>query len=150
VGGAATNRRKKELWTCPKCGQSFVTRNLWHSCVARTVDDFFAGQPVKKRLFAAYLKFIRRCGPVVVNVTKTRISIQARVRFAGVPSLTKGEGLPCGFWLKRKIASPRFTKIEFIPPNNWVYRFLLRDQSELDAEVSGWIEEAYRVGTQQG
>ena len=22
----------KPLWTCPKCGHSFVTRNIWHSC----------------------------------------------------------------------------------------------------------------------
>jgi hypothetical protein len=135
-------RRARPLWTCPKCGQSFVTKNLWHSCVARTVDDFFAGQPLKKRLFDAYLRFIRRCEPVVVNVTKTCISIQARVRFAGIPVLTKGDGLLCGFWLKRRIDSPRFTKVEFIPPNNWVYRFLLRDAAGLDDEVSAWIREA--------
>ena len=32
-------------WTCPECGARFVTRNLSHSCVRRTVNEFFAGKP---------------------------------------------------------------------------------------------------------
>lgn len=46
-----------------------------------------------------------------------RISFQARVRFAGIPRVTK-DGLVGGFWLKHRIESPRFTRVEFLPPSS--------------------------------
>jgi hypothetical protein len=88
------------------------------------------------------------CGKVIVNVDKTRISFQTRTRFAGVPRVTKGT-LYGGFWLKYKLESPRFTKVEFIPPNNYVYQFPIKDESDLDDEVASWIIEACKVGNQE-
>lgn len=70
-----------------------------------------------------------------------------RVRFAGVVRLRK-DGLVCGFWLKRRVASPRFSKVEHLGRSDWVYQFVLRDEAELDDEVLGWIREAYDVGRQ--
>ena len=32
---------KKPLWTYPKCGYRFVTRNMWHSCSNYSRDDHF-------------------------------------------------------------------------------------------------------------
>ena len=29
-----------DLWKCPRCGASFVSKNLWHSCGEATVDDW--------------------------------------------------------------------------------------------------------------
>lgn len=65
----------------------------------------------------------------------------------GVARLRKG-GLVCGFWLKRQISSPRFSKVEHVGKRDWVYQFVLRDEGELDDEVRGWIREAYDVGLQ--
>ena len=138
---------QKPLWTCPDCGQSFVTPRMWHSCVRLTLDDFFAGHEEQRPLFAAFLAPAERFGPVTVNVNKTRISFQGRVRFAGISGLRR-DGLVCNFWLKRRIESPRFSKVELFPPDNHVYQFRLRDAAELDAEVAGWLEEAARVGQQ--
>ena len=36
-------RKKKPLWTCPKCRHKFVTRNMWHSCGRFRVTDHFKG-----------------------------------------------------------------------------------------------------------
>lgn len=106
------------LWTCPKCRQRFVTRNMWHSCVRSTAAHFFRDRdPRLRQLYRAYLAFVRRIGPVTVNVTKSRISFQGRVRFAGVAAVRK-DALVAGFWLKRRIESPRFGRVEFIPPDN--------------------------------
>ena len=58
------------------------------------------------------------------------------------------DGLVCGFWLKRRVESSRFSKVELIGKQDWVYRFVLRDETELDDEVRGWIREAYDVGRQ--
>jgi hypothetical protein len=115
---------------------------MWHSCVRLTTAQFFEGRDPKiVALYREYLRFVRRFGPVTVNVTRTRISFQRRVRFAGVAGLRK-DGLVCGFWLKRRIHSPRFGKVEFIPPDNYVYRFTLRTSADLDAEAASWFREA--------
>src|SRR5262249_27491365 len=98
-----------------------------------------------KPLYRDYLRFVRRIGPVTVNVNKTRISFQRRVRFAGVAGLTRN-ALVCGFWLRRRIGDPRLMKIEFIPPDNYVYRFKLADRAGLDEQVRRWMTEAYEVG----
>lgn len=139
----------RSLWRCPKCRQRFVTANMWHSCVRLTIARFFHGrEPRLKRLYHDYLAFVRRIGPVTVNVTKTRISFQGRVRFAGVAAVRK-DALMAGFWLKRRIESPRFARVEFIPPDNYVYQFTLSAPSDLDAEAEQWLREAYDVGAQR-
>lgn len=140
----------KSLWQCPKCGQQFVSKNLWHSCFTQSLDQFFQGKnPKLKRLYQDYLQFVEKiCGKVIVNVNKTRISFQLKTRFAGVPRVTKDE-LICGFWLKKKIESPRFSKVEFIPPDNYVYQFRIKDKKDLDKEVASWITQACLVGNRE-
>lgn len=141
-------RPARPLWTCPSCGQSFVTPRMWHSCVRLTEEDFFAGRPRQRALYDAFLAFVRIRGPVTVNVNKTRISFQGRVRFAGVSRVTR-DGLVCNFWLKRRIDSPRFSRVDAYPRGDHVYSFRLTDAAELDDEVSAWIAEAYEVGMQR-
>jgi hypothetical protein len=143
----ARGKTKRPLWKCPECGQSFVTRNMWHSCVRLTEADFFRDRPRQKELYGAFLRLVRELGPVTINVTKSRISFQARVRFAGVARIVR-DGIVCGFWLKRRVESPRFSKVERIPPRDYIYQFKLTDEAQLDAEVRGWLAEAYRVGQQ--
>lgn len=139
---------RRPLWTCPECGQSFVTPRMWHSCVRLAEADFFAGRAAQQALYAAFLAFVRRLGPVTVNVNRTRISFQGRVRFAGVSRVTR-DGLVCNFWLKRQVDSPRFLRVEYLHPGNWVYQFRLTDADQLDDEAAGWIAEAYEVGMQR-
>jgi hypothetical protein len=50
--------------------------------------------------------------------------------------------------LKRRISSPRFSRVELLGKRDWVYQFVLRNEEELDGEVRGWIREAYDVGRQ--
>ena len=137
-----------DLWTCPRCGARFVTRNLWHGCGDYTVDGFFEGTPARLReLYDAWASLVGEFGPFEQVPTRSRIAFMVRVRFAGVVRLRK-DGLVCGFWLKRRIDSPRFTKVEHLGRSDWIYRFVLRDEDELDDEVRDWIREAYDVGRQ--
>ena len=73
------------MWRCPTCGQTFVTRNMPHSCQVVALDEHFAAsEPGVRATFDALLAAIEELGPVTVNATKSRISLQARMRFAAV------------------------------------------------------------------
>jgi hypothetical protein len=141
--------KRAPLWTCPKCGKKLVVRNLSHSCVRSTVDQFFEGKDPRARIiFDAFLKLARRCGPVRADVAKTRIAFQARTRFAALDAITK-EGVLFHVWLKHQITSPRFVKVELYKPNNYVHYFRIADPKELDNEVLDWLKQSYRVGMQE-
>jgi hypothetical protein len=138
----------RPLWTCPDCGQSFVGRNMAHSCCRFTEDDLFAGKESQRALYRAFRAFVERIGPITVNINKTRISFQGRARFASVNRVTR-DGLACHIWLKRRIDSPRFTRIECLPPGNYVHHFRLTDAAQLDEELQAGLAEAYEVGMQR-
>lgn len=118
-----------------------------HSCCQLTIDEFFRGREEFVPLYRALLRFLRENGPVTVNVNKTRISFQRRVRFATVSAVTRA-GFVCTFWLKRRISDPRL-RVEFLPPANYIYRFTLNDPRELDDQLRLWMAESYRVGQQR-
>jgi hypothetical protein len=138
----------RPLWTCPSCGHQFVTANIWHSCTRYTLDHHFTGRDPKLRdLFDAWLAFVERNGPVTVIAQKTRISFQVRVRFAG--AIIRKSYIECGFWLKRRVESPRFQRVEAFTKHDFGYYFRLTDKSQLDDELAGWVREAYEVGCQK-
>ena len=46
---------QRPLWTCPRCGKSYVTRNMWHSCVVVPLESHFVGRPRARELYDAVL-----------------------------------------------------------------------------------------------
>src|SRR4051794_18151563 len=75
----------RPLWTCPRCGQPFVSPHMPHSCAVVPLEEHFArSEPAVRAAFEALLAAAREHGPVTVNVTKSRIALQARGRFAAV------------------------------------------------------------------
>jgi hypothetical protein len=139
---------QRPLWTCPDCGQSFITRNMSHSCCRLSEEEFFGAREVQRALYRAFLAFAERFGPVTVNINKTRISFQGRARFACVDRVTK-DGLVCHVWLKRRLESQRFIRVEALPPNDFVHYFKLTDAAQLDEDAAQWVAEAYEVGMQR-
>lgn len=139
----------KPLWTCPKCQQKFVSKNMAHSCTTASLDDYFRDKDPKFRvLYGQFLQLVERiCGKVIVNINKTRISFQARTRFVAINALTE-PGIKAHIVTKQKLTSPRFFKVEKIG-NCYVQHFLLRDAKDLDEELKGWIRQAYKYGRQE-
>ena len=131
------------MWTCPVCGQSFVTRTMPHSCQVVGLDEFFAGSPLRD-MFERFVAAARENGPVTVNATKSRITLQVRMRFAAVQRPRK-RYLPAHFVLTWPIESPRLS-VEFLPPYYYVHKLRLED---VDDELKGWLAEAYRIGEQR-
>ena len=142
-------RRKRPLWTCPKCRHKFVARNASHSCGRYRLNDHFKGKnPIVKKLFHEFRSLVRHVGPAKVYAQKTRIVFQTRARFASV--IVRKSRLEVGLWLKRRREHDRLYRIEFYPPSDYVHRIRLARVDEIDRELSWFVKEAYKVGRQEG
>jgi len=139
----------RPLWTCPRCHRQFINRNMPHSCGRYSVEQFLAG---KSRgaisLYEHFSAAVRDCGPVQIAPARTRIGFQVRMIFAAVNKLSD-RGLEAHVVLTRRLESPRFRRIETMTPKCYVHHFRVESPSELDAEVKSWLQEAYKVGTQE-
>ncbi len=136
------------LWTCPRCGHRFVTRNLWHSCGRyKLADHFKLKDPIVPKLFNQFRAVARECGPVTVYAQKTRIVFQGRVRF-GV-AVTRKRWLDAGLWLTRRAKHPTLRRIEHIAPRCYVHSFRLQKLQDLDNAFAKLVWEAYAVGQQE-
>jgi hypothetical protein len=51
--------------------------------------------------------------------------------------------------LTAPVESPRFTRVEFLPPYYYVHRLRLRRAGDIDQELKGWLAQAYQVGEQR-
>lgn len=137
----------RPLWTCPRCGKQYVTRNMWHSCVVVPLESHFVNRPRARELFDAFLAAVRTTGPITVSVSKTRIEIMTRARFTGAQ--VRRDYLKVGLWLKRRVESPRFTKVEHLGQSDWLYYFDIRDESDIDDELLTLLRESRTVGDQR-
>ncbi len=140
--------KKKPLWTCPRCGHRFVTRNMSHSCGRYRLADHLAGKdPLVRRLFNGLRDMARENGPVTVYAQKTRIVFQNRGRFISL--VPRKHWLDCGLWLKRRVEHHRVRRIEPVPPHDYVHHVCLTKPDEIDQELAALVREAYAVGCQE-
>ena len=140
--------KQRPLWACPRCGRRFANRNQSHSCGRHDLAHHFEGKdPSIRRLFTALRKAVAACGPVRVLPEKTRIAFQVRMSFAQATPRTRW--LDGHFVLARRVADPRFRRIDTISRRNHVHHFRLTAPGDIDAQFRGWIREAYRVGAQE-
>jgi len=136
------------LWTCPKCGEGFTTRNQWHSCGKFELEPLFARcEPSVRQLFDRFLALARENGPVEVIPQKSRIALQVRMRFAAL--MPQKRALKGHLVLGRRHDLPRFEKVETYSPRNYLHVFRLASEDELDAEFKALLKEAYDVGRQR-
>ena len=101
-----------------------------------------------RELFELYVAAARENGPVTVNATKSRIALQARMRFAGIQRPRKRH-LLANFLLTRPFESPRLARVDYIPPYYYVHGLRLTRPADIDAGLARWLAEAYKVGAQR-
>lgn len=130
------------LWRCPNCGHRFVTRNLWHSCARHRLTEHFAGKPpILRATFRRWSAIARGCGPVTVYAQKTRIVIQARVRFAG--AVVRERWIDASLWLKRRVTHPCLHRIEDLGRLGYGIHFRLTAPADIDRALGTLMREAY-------
>jgi hypothetical protein len=137
------------LWTCPVCGQRFVSPHLPHSCATTPLDEHFADSaPEVRAAFDALVAAAREHGPVIVNVTKSRITLQVRFRFAAVDHPRRAH-LTGHLVLTRAVCSPAATRVEFVAPYYHLHRFRLERPADVGDDLRVLLAEAYQVGEQR-
>ena len=120
-----------------------------HSCAVVGLDAFFAGaDPALRELFERFVAAARENGPLTVNATKSRVTLQVRFRFAGIDK-PRRSFLLANFVLTRPLESERFTRVEYVAPYYHVHRLRLAEPADVDGELAGWLAEAYGVGEQR-
>ena len=140
---------QKPLWRCPKCGERFITANMWHSCGKFTLDKLFArSEPQVRRLYNKFARMVRACGPVTTIPQKTRVVFQVRVRFAGC--YPRKKHLQCAIALRKVTKNPRFVRIEKFTKHFVGHYFKIESEADLNQELQSWLCESYKVGAQEG
>ena len=110
--------------------------------------DHFRGKPIqRKKTWDQWLAAARECGPVQAYAQKSRIVIQARVRFAG--AVVRSSYLDAGLWLRRRATHPLLRRVEDFGPLGFGHHFRLEAPTDIDAPLRALMHEAYRVGTQE-
>ncbi len=100
-----------------------------------------------RRIFDKLAALARACGPVRIYPQKTRIVIQARIRFAG--GRPQKSRFIAGFLLPRSTASPRFSDVlDGLSKHYSAYYLPLTRATDVDAQVARWMRRAYRIGCQ--
>jgi hypothetical protein len=112
------------------------------------VAAHFRGKPAqRKHTWDRWLAVARACGPVRAYAQKSRIVIQARVRFAG--AVVRAGYLDAGLWLRRRVDHPRLRRVDDFGRLGYVHHFRLESPFEIDESLERLMQEAYRVGAQQ-
>ena len=145
-------RPKPPLWTCPKCGHRFISRNLWHSCRRFPLRTVLGGIPPAHRAIVTHFRaLLRACGPVIVYGRRPRtIVFQVRVRFAGL-HMRQG-WVEAGLWLERRATHPclhRTASLRTIGSHGYAHYFRFTDVAQLDRAFEALAREAYVVGAQR-
>jgi uncharacterized protein DUF5655 len=149
LGKSAPVRRsaaRRPRWTCPRCGNQFVTRNMYHSCKRYELSTLFTGKARQVReLFDRVRTMVERLGSVKMLPYRDKVGFMVRVRFAG--AIPRKGWLDVAFSLRRRIEHPRFHRVE--TPATHLYIVRVTEPSQLDRELAAWIREAYTIGCQQ-
>lgn len=139
----------RPLWTCPACGERFVSPRLWHSCGRHTYDALFArSEPHVRRIFDRLAEAARACGPVRIYPQKTRVVMQVRIRFAG--GYPRRSMFLAGFLLPAGTDSDRLAKREQYGSRLYFGGYVrLESEGQVDREIHRLMRLAYRVGCQE-
>ena len=90
-------------------------------------------------------------GPVEARVSRSQVALRRRRGFAYVWLPGRWLAHPTAeivlsIALPRHEASPRFKEVAHPAPGVWMHRLEVHGVAEIDTEVLGWLEEAYRAG----
>jgi hypothetical protein len=107
--------------------------------------SLFQGKdPGVQTTYARLLDVLRAIGPFTVEPKKTSIHLVRTSGFAGVHP--RKSYLYLTLRLDRALQGPRVAKTEQVSRHRWHNDIRLDAPEQVDAEVQGWLQEAYALG----
>lgn len=136
-------REKAEAgWTCPRCGRSFTRPTKEHSCdVVPLAWHLERTSPAIREVFDALEKLLEALGPYRAIPLKTMVSLATRTNSGGI---TFGKRfLDLNLALPQPLEHPRVRQVQRLSARSYFHRVRLESLQDLDAELAGWLREAY-------
>jgi len=110
-------------------------------------ENLFRGFPDGLAICRRVQDVVAAIGAAPVSVTKSQLAFRRRRGFAYVwrPGQYVDSDVPAvlSIALPRQVTSDRFKSVVHPAKNIWMHHLELRDVSEVDDEVRGWLEDAY-------
>lgn len=114
---------------------------------------FFDRDPSAMPLYEAFRdELLARWPDVKIKISRTQISFTDGVGFAFVsypPRKAPGAVL-ISLGLRGPLSSARVFAQTEPYPGRWTVHILVRDRSELDEELMGWLEDAHEYAVERG
>jgi hypothetical protein len=104
-------------------------------------QHFRRPSPVVRDIYDTIVSVAGQFGPVAEDPKKTSIHLNRRTAFAGIA--TRRDFLILTIKSARDLNSHRIFKREQASANRWHLEIKLSGVDEVDAELTGWIKEAY-------
>jgi len=109
----------------------------------RSVLDKIAANEASKKVYAALLRSLQGMGPFRMEPKATSLHVVNGRAFLGLHY--RKDGLLLNVVLDRPLKSARLTKSEQVSRSRYHHEVLIRDPSDLDEQLLGWIGEAHRL-----
>lgn len=112
-----------------------------------TPAEFFAGSPVGLAIHDEVAQVLGSYGGVSTRVTRSQVAFRRDVGFAFLwrPGQYVRSDVPAvlSIALPNELVSPRFKEVVHPAPTVWMHHLEIRDVSQVDDEVRGWLREAW-------
>lgn len=86
---------------------------------------------------------LAQCPGTEILVQRSQIAFTVKRRFAFVS--LRGKRLIVTFGLREQVTSPRILQAVEPYPDRWIHHVWVRTAQEVDGELLGWIEAAWRL-----
>jgi hypothetical protein len=115
-----------------------------------TIDAFFAGNPVSRRLFDALQTCVLTTGAVDLRITRSQVAFVHRRPFAWAWMAGRWLGpghapLVLTVALRRRDPSPRWKEVVEPAPGRFTHHLELHEDTDIDEEVRSWLVEAWAL-----
>ena len=118
------------------------------------VTAFFVGERRGLEIFEQIARVIDGLGESEIRVSRSQISFRHVRTFAVVwrPSMYVASDVPIvlSLAMPRRLTSSRFKQVVHPGPTTWMHHLELRDLSDIDEEVRGWLEDAWNAASGHG
>jgi hypothetical protein len=113
-----------------------------------TAEEYFAGHPAGRAVFAAVRDLVEGMGGAEIRTTKSRVAFRRRRGFAhlwppGRYLARPGADVVLSVVLGRRDDDPRWKQVVRPTPAHWMHHLEVHDVAEIDEQVAGRLGEAY-------